>query len=47
MTLDNYGWVEIINSKTLLFMVTSNTILIEYEIFDPKQGTTKVALSKL
>ena len=28
-------------------MVTSGTILIEHEIFDPKKGTTKVAVLKL
>ena len=28
-------------------MVTSNTVLIEHEIFDPTKETTKVAVSKL
>ena len=28
-------------------MVASNTVLIEHEIFDPKKGATKVAVSKL
>jgi len=47
MTLDNYGWVKTTNSKALLFMVASGTILIEHEIFDPEEGTTKIAISKL
>ena len=47
MTLGNYGWVETTNSKALLFMVSSGTILIEYEIFDPEKEITKVAVSKL
>jgi len=45
MTLDNYGWVETANSKTLLFMVSSSTILIKHEIFNPeKWETTKQIL---
>ena len=47
MTLDNYGWVETANSKALLFIVASGTVLIEHEIFDSKKETTKVAMSKL
>ena len=47
MTLYNYGWIKTTNSKALLFIVTSSTILIEHEIFDPEKGTTKVAMSKL
>ena len=47
MTLNNYGWVETANSKALLFMVASGTVLIEYEIFDSEKETTKVAISKL
>jgi len=33
--------------KVSLFIVASSTILIEHEIFNPKKGTTKVAMSKL
>ena len=47
VTLGNYGWVETTNSKTSLFIVTSSTVLIEHEIFDPTKETTKVAVSKL
>ena len=47
VTLGNYGWVETANSKVLLFMVASSTVLIEHEIFDPAKRTTKVAMSKL
>ena len=47
MTLDNYGQVETTNSKALLFIVVSGTILIEHEIFDSKKGTTKIVVSKL
>ena len=47
MILGNYGWVEIANSKVLLFIVASDTILIEYEIFDLEKETTKVAVSKI
>ena len=47
ITLDNYGWIETANSKILLFIVVSSTILIEHEIFDFEKRTTKVAMSKL
>jgi len=47
MTLDNYGQVEIADSKAPLFMVASGTVLIEDEIFDHKKETTKVTVSKL
>jgi len=47
ITLDNYGWVETINLKALLFMITFGIILIEYEIFDSKKDTTKVTMLKL
>jgi len=47
MTLDNYGWVKTVNSKILLFIIASNTILIKHEIFNPEKETTKVAVSKL
>ena len=47
MTLDNYSWVKTINSKILQFMIISNTILIEYEIFDSEKETTKVAMLKI
>ena len=47
INLDNYNQVETTNSKALLFIITSNTILIEHEIFNPKKGATKVIVSKL
>jgi len=47
ITPDNYSQVKTTNSKILLFMVASGTILIEHEIFDPEKGITKVAVSKL
>ena len=46
MILGNYSWVETTNSKAL-FMVAFDTVLIEYEIFDPEKGTTKVTVLKL
>jgi len=45
MTLYNYSQVEITNSKAPLFIVTSSTVPIEYEIIYPAKGTTKVAVS--
>jgi len=47
ITLDNYSQVKTANSKVLLFIVASGTILIEQEIFDPEKGTIKVVISKL
>ena len=47
ITLSNYSQVETANSKVPLFMVSSGTVLIEHEIFDPEKGTTKVAVSEL
>ena len=47
MTSDNYDWVETTNSKALLYMVASSTILITYEIINSEKGTTKVIVSKL
>jgi len=47
ITLGNYGQVETANSKALLFIIASGTVLIEHEIFDPEKETTKVAMSKL
>ena len=47
MTLGNYGQVETANSKSLLFMVASNIILIEHEIFDCEKETTKITMLKL
>ena len=44
---DNYSWVETANSKVILFIVTSGTVLIEHEIFDPKKKATNLAISKL
>jgi len=47
MTQGNYGHVETANSKAPLFMVAVGTVLIEYEIIDPKDRTTRTAISKL
>ena len=47
MTLGNYGQVKTTNLKAPLFIVTSDTGLIEHEIFDSAKGTTKVAMSKI
>ena len=47
ITLGNYGQVETTNSKTLLFIVVSDTVLIKHKIFNSKKGTTKVIMSKL
>ena len=47
MTPDNYDWVETTNSKALLFIVAYSTVLVEHEVFNSKNGTTKVAMSKL
>jgi len=47
MTQGNYGHIETANSKAPLFMVAVGTILIEHEIIDPKDKTTRTAISKL
>jgi len=47
MTQGNYGHVETANSKAPLFMVAVETVLIEHEIIDPKNRTTRTAISKL
>jgi len=47
MTLGNYDWVDIANSKARLFMITSNTVIIEYKIFNSEKVITKVAELKL
>ena len=47
MTQGNYGHVETANSKAPLFMVAVGTVLIEHEIIDPKDRTTRTAISKL
>ena len=47
ITQGNYGRIEIANSKVPLFMVTVGTALIEHEIIDPKDKTTRTAISKL
>ena len=47
MTLGDYSWVKIANSKTLLFIVASGIILIEHKILDSKKETTKVAILKI
>ena len=47
MTQGNYGRIETANSKAPLFMVAVGTVLIEHEIIDPKNRTTRTAISKL
>jgi len=47
MTQGNYDHVETANSKAPLFMVAVGTVLIEHEIIDPKDKTTRTAISKL
>ena len=47
MTPDNYSQVKTAKSKASLFIVASSTVLTEHEIFNPKKGTTKIAMSKL
>jgi len=47
MTQGNYGRVETANSKAPLFIVAVGTVLIEHEIIDPKDRTTRTAISKL
>jgi len=47
MTQGNYGHVKTANSKAPLFMVAVETVLIEHKIIDPKNRTTRIAISKL
>jgi len=47
ITQGNYGHIETANSKASLFMVAVGTVLIEHEIIDPKNRTTRIAISKL
>jgi len=47
MTQGNYGHIKTANSKAPLFMVAVGTVLIEHEIIDPKDRTTRTAISKL
>jgi len=47
MTQGNYGCIKTANSKAPLFMVAVGTVLIEHEIIDPKNRTTRTAISKL
>ena len=47
MTQGNYGCVEIANSKAPFFIVAIETVLIAHEIIDPKDRTTRTAISKL
>jgi len=47
MTQGNYGRVETANYKAPLFMVAVGTVLIEHEIIDLKNRTTRTAISKL
>jgi len=47
MTQGNYGHIETANSKALLFMVAVGTVLIEHEIIDPKDRTTRTTISKI
>jgi len=42
ITPDNYSQVETANSKVLLFMIVSSTVLIEHKIFNSEKVTTKV-----
>ena len=45
MTQGNYGHIKTANSKAPLFMVAVGTVLIEHEIIDPKDRTTRTAIS--
>ena len=47
MTQGNYGRIETANSKASLSMVAVETVLIEHKIIDPKDRTTRTAISKL
>ena len=47
MTQGNYGCIETANSKASLFMVAIGTVLIEHEIVDLKDRTTRTTISKL
>jgi len=47
MTQGNYGRIETANSKASFFMVAIGTVLIEHEIIDPKDRTTRTTISKL
>jgi len=47
MTQGNYGHVEIASSKASLFIVAIETVLIDHEIINPKDRTTRTAISKL
>jgi len=47
MTQGNYGCIETANSKVPLFMVAVGTVLIEHEIIDPKNKTTRIVIFKL
>jgi len=47
ITQENYGCIETANSKVPLFMVAIGTVLIEHEIIDPKDRTTRTAIFKL
>jgi len=47
ITLDNYSQVETVNLKASLFIVASDTVLIEHKISNSEKETTKVAMLKL
>jgi len=47
MTQGNYGCIKTANSKAPLFIVAVGTVLIEHEIIDPKDKTTRITISKL
>ena len=47
ITPDNHSQVKTVNLKVLLFIITSSTILIEYNIFNFEKETIKVTISKL
>jgi len=47
MTQGSYDHIKTANSKAPLFMVAIGTILIKHKIIDPKDKTTRIAISKL
>ena len=47
MTQGNYGRIKTTNSKAPFFMVAMGTVLIEHKIINPKDRSTKTAISKL
>ena len=45
MTQGNYGRVETANSKAPLFIIAVGTVLIEHEIINPKDRTTRTGMT--